>query len=127
MGVDEQGETYNINADAVAGAMAAALGAKRLHLLTDVEGLMDKEGNIIQSLTSTEAFKAIEDGIAVGGMIPKLHCCLEALTAGVEKAHIIDGRVENCVLLELFTKEGIGTEIVREPDSPLVGTVAVME
>ncbi|MBU1610974.1 MAG: acetylglutamate kinase, partial [Proteobacteria bacterium] len=127
VGVDEFGETYNINADAVAGAVAAAMGAKRLHLLTDVEGLLDADGELIQFLTVTEAFEAIRSGVATGGMIPKLHCCLEALTAGVEKAHIIDGRVENCVLLELFTKEGIGTEIVREPDSPLVGTVAVTE
>ncbi|MGE4506684.1 MAG: acetylglutamate kinase [Desulfovibrionaceae bacterium] len=123
VGVDENGETYNINADAVAGAVAAALGAKRLHLLTDVAGLMDGEGKIIQSMNSTEAFKAIEDGVAAGGMIPKLHCCLEALASGVEKAHIIDGRVENCVLLELFTRDGIGTEIVRDKESPLTGSV----
>ncbi len=123
VGVDETGATYNINADAVAGAVAGALGAKRLHLLTDVDGLMDTEGNVIQSLTTTEAFTAIDEGIANGGMIPKLHCCLEAVIAGVEKAHIIDGRVENCVLLELFTQEGIGTEIVRDENSPLPDTV----
>lgn len=114
VGVDEAGETYNINADSVAGAVAGALGAKRLHLLTDVEGVLDSTGELISSMTKTEAFKLIEDGTAKGGMIPKLHCCLEALMAGVEKTHIIDGRMENCVLLEMFTQTGIGTEIVQE-------------
>lgn len=113
VGVDEHGNTYNINADSVAGAVAAALKAKRLHLLTDVAGLLDRNGELITSMTRTEAFRAIEDGTATGGMIPKLKCCLEALPH-VEKAHIIDGRVENCVLLELFTQSGIGTEIVED-------------
>lgn len=113
VGVDEYGNTYNINADSVAGAVAAALKAKRLHLLTDVAGLLDRNGELITSMTRTEAFRAIEDGTATGGMIPKLKCCLEALPH-VEKAHIIDGRVENCVLLELFTQSGIGTEIVED-------------
>lgn len=110
VGVDDQGNTYNINADSVAGAVAAALGAKRLHLLTDVPGLLDKDGELITSMDRNEAFAVIEDGTAKGGMIPKIKCCLEALPA-VEKAHIIDGRVENCVLLEMFTRSGIGTEI----------------
>jgi acetylglutamate kinase len=110
IGVDESGETYNINADSVAGAVAAALRAKRLHLLTDVAGVLDKDGNLISSLTSQQAFEAIGSGLVTGGMIPKLKCCLEALPH-VEKAHIIDGRVENCVLLEMFTRHGIGTEI----------------
>ena len=114
VGVDEKGETYNINADSVASAVAAAVGAKRLHLLTDVEGLLDKDGELLQSLTVAETFKAIEDGVATGGMIPKLHACLEAVTAGVEKAHILDGRLENSVLLELFTDEGIGTAILSD-------------
>ncbi|MGE4552676.1 MAG: acetylglutamate kinase [Desulfovibrionaceae bacterium] len=113
VGVDENGETYNINADAVAGAVAAAMGAKRLHLLTDVPGLLDPSGELISTMTRQEAFEAIHNGVASGGMIPKLECCLEALMGGVEKAHIIDGRVENCVLLELFTDTGIGTEIVH--------------
>ena len=113
VGVDEEGDTYNINADSVAGALAAALGAKRLHLLTDVPGLLDKEGNLISSLTVPQALKGFEDGTITGGMIPKIKCCLEALAEGVEKAHIIDGRVENSVILELFTTRGIGTEIVR--------------
>ncbi len=113
VGVDDKGNTYNINADSVAGAVAAALKAKRLHLLTDVAGLLDKDGELITSMTRTEAFDAIDDGTATGGMIPKIRCCLEALEY-VEKAHIIDGRVENCILLEMFTRSGIGTEIVPD-------------
>lgn len=111
VGVDNEGSTYNINADSVAGAVASAMGAKRLHLLTDVEGLLDAGKNLISSMSCREAAEAIDSGVATGGMIPKLSCCLEAVHDGVEKAHIIDGRVENCVLLELFTKNGIGTEI----------------
>ncbi|WP_460139243.1 acetylglutamate kinase [Salidesulfovibrio brasiliensis] len=113
VGVDDEGNTYNINADSVAGAVAAALKAKRLHLLTDVPGLLDQSGELITSMTRTEAFRAMEDGTATGGMIPKLKCCLEALP-DVEKTHIIDGRVENCVLLEMFTQSGIGTEITSD-------------
>jgi acetylglutamate kinase len=113
VGVDELGRTYNINADSVAGAVAGAMRAKRLHLLTDVHGVLDRDKKLIRSMTSTQAFQAIEDGVVVGGMIPKLQCCLEAIMAGVEKVHIIDGRVENCVLLEMFTPCGIGTEITR--------------
>ncbi|WP_320172654.1 acetylglutamate kinase [Maridesulfovibrio sp.] len=111
VGVDEEGATYNINADSVAGSVAAAMNAKRLHLLTDVQGLLDADKNLISSMTCREAAEAIDNGVATGGMIPKLSCCLEAVHSGVEKAHIIDGRVENCVLLELFTKSGIGTEV----------------
>ncbi|SNR91934.1 N-acetylglutamate kinase [Humidesulfovibrio mexicanus] len=113
VGVDDEGRTYNINADSVAGAVAGAMRAKRLHLLTDVPGVLDRDKKLIATMTSTQAFQAIEDGVVVGGMIPKLHCVLEAIMAGVEKANIIDGRVENCVLLELFTACGIGTEITR--------------
>jgi acetylglutamate kinase len=113
VGVDDEGRTYNINADSVAGAVAGAMRAKRLHLLTDVPGVLDREKRLIPSMTSTQAFQAIEDGVVVGGMIPKLQCVLEAIMAGVEKVHIIDGRVENCVLLELFTACGVGTEITR--------------
>ena len=112
VGVDDEGSTYNINADSVAGAVAAAMNAKRLHLLTDVQGLLDANKQLITSMSCREAAEAIDSGVAKGGMIPKLSCCLEAVHSGVEKAHIIDGRVENCVLLELFTKNGIGTEIV---------------
>ncbi|EHJ48980.1 acetylglutamate kinase [Solidesulfovibrio carbinoliphilus subsp. oakridgensis] len=112
VGVDEAGETYNINADTVAGAMAAALGAKRLVLLTDVPGVLDKERTLISSLDIKEASEAMQNGILTGGMIPKVTCCMEAVDAGVEKAHILDGRVENCIILEFFTNSGIGTEIV---------------
>ncbi|SMF02554.1 acetylglutamate kinase [Desulfovibrio gilichinskyi] len=112
VGVDDYGSTYNINADSVAGAVASAMNAKRLHLLTDVVGLLDADKNLISSMTCREAAEAISSGVATGGMIPKLTCCIEAVHGGVEKAHIIDGRVENCVLLELFTKNGIGTEVV---------------
>jgi acetylglutamate kinase len=112
VGVDEDGETYNINADTVAGAVAAALGAKRLVLLTDVSGVLDKDKTLISSLDIKEASQAMADGVLVGGMIPKVSCCMEAVDAGVEKAHILDGRVENCIILELFTRSGIGTEII---------------
>jgi acetylglutamate kinase len=112
VGVDEEGGTYNINADSVAGAVAAALEAKRLILLTDVPGVLDPDGRIISSLNWRQAVEAIESGVAKGGMIPKLKCCLEAIDAGVEKAHVIDGRVENSIILEMFTQAGIGTEIV---------------
>ena len=112
VGVDEAGETYNINADTVAGAVAAALGAKRLVLLTDVAGVLDKDKNLISSLDIIEASEAMASGVLTGGMIPKVTCCMEAVDAGVEKAHILDGRVENCIILEFFTNSGIGTEIV---------------
>jgi acetylglutamate kinase len=112
VGVDGHGVTYNINADTVAGALAAALAAKRLILLTDVAGVMSKTGELISSLTVDETNRAIEDGTIAGGMIPKLESCLRALESEVEKAHIIDGRIENSLILELFTQRGIGTEIV---------------
>ena len=111
VGVDDQGRTYNINADTAAGAVAQALGAKRLMLLTDVTGVLDGAGGLIKSMDLKEASLAIEKGIAKGGMIPKLTCCMEAVQSGVEKAHVIDGRVENSIILELFTKSGVGTEI----------------
>jgi len=111
VGVDEPGQTYNINADTAAGAVAQALGAKRLILLTDVAGVLDAQGHLIESMDLKEASLAIEAGTAKGGMIPKLACCMEAVQSGVEKAHIIDGRVENSLILELFTKQGIGTEV----------------
>jgi acetylglutamate kinase len=112
VGVDEEGETYNINADSVAGAMATALGAKKLILLTDVAGIMDGEGNVLSSLNRDGALEVIHGRVARGGMIPKIKCCLEAVMSGVDKAHIIDGRVENSLILELFTRGGIGSEIV---------------
>jgi acetylglutamate kinase len=111
-GVDEQSNTYNINADSVAGAVAAALKARRLLLLTDVPGILTREKELIKSLAMDEVWELFADGTLQGGMIPKVKCCLEALQEGVEKAMIIDGRVENCILLELLTDAGIGTEIV---------------
>jgi acetylglutamate kinase len=113
VGVDKKGETYNINADSVAGAVAAALKAKRLLLLTDIEGVLDAGKKLIRSITVQAAQALFENGVLKGGMIPKIQCCLEALAGGAEKAMIIDGRVENCILLELFTNSGIGTEIIH--------------
>ncbi len=112
VGVGEQGETYNINADSVAGAVAGALGAAKLILLTDVPGVLDREGRLVSSLSRLQAITMIEEGAVKGGMIPKLKCCLEALEEGVGKAHILDGRVPHAVLLEIFTDRGVGTEIV---------------
>ncbi|MDR2161055.1 MAG: acetylglutamate kinase [Desulfovibrio sp.] len=111
-GVDDTGGTYNINADNVAGAVAAALKARRLLLLTDVPGILSRDKELIRSLTMKETQRLFADGTITGGMIPKVACCLEALRAGVEKAMILDGRVENCILLELFTDTGVGTEII---------------
>ncbi len=113
VGVGKAGETYNINADLVAGAVARALAAAKLILLTDVAGVLDKEGRLISSLDRDAVHGLMEDGTVKGGMIPKLNCCLEALSHGVGKAHILDGRVLHAVLLEIFTDHGIGTEIVE--------------
>jgi acetylglutamate kinase len=112
VGVDEDGNTYNINADSVASAVAVAVGAKKLILLTDVPGVLDKKGELISTMTLHQAVHALEQGIVTGGMIPKIKCCLEAVDGGVSKAHILDGRVENVILLEMFTQGGIGSEIV---------------
>jgi acetylglutamate kinase len=112
VGVGEQGETYNINADSVAGAVAGALGAAKLILLTDVPGVLDQEGRLVSSLTRYQAVTMLEKGAISGGMIPKVKCCLETLEEGVTKAHILDGRVPHAVLLEIFTDSGVGTEIV---------------
>lgn len=112
VGVDRDGHTYNINADSVAGAVAGALRARRLILLTDVAGVLDREGRLIRSIHARDAAGLFEDGTVSGGMIPKLNCCMEAIEQGVEKVMIVDGRVENSVLLELLTEQGVGTEIV---------------
>lgn len=112
VGAGEQGETLNINADSVAGAVAGALNAAKLILLTDVVGVLDREGLLHSSLTRYQAVTMMEDGAISGGMIPKIKCCLEALEEGVAKAHILDGRVPHAVLLEIFTDSGVGTEIV---------------
>ena len=112
VGVGEAGETYNINADLVAGAVAKAMGAVKLILLTDVAGVLDEDGHLISSLTRAAAQAKITAGTIKGGMIPKVNCCLEAVAGGVGKAHILDGRALHAVLLEIFTDTGIGTEIV---------------
>ena len=112
IGIGSQGETYNINADLVAGKIASALRAEKLVLLTDVEGLLDKKKRLISTIDSEKVRKYIKDGIISEGMIPKVTCCLDALTEGVVKTHIIDGRVKHALLLEVFTDVGVGTEIV---------------
>ncbi len=114
VGVGEDGESYNINADTVAGAVAVALQAEKLILMTDVEGVKDKSGNLISTLTAKKAEKLIKTKTIAGGMIPKVTCCLDALKNRVKKTHIVDGRVQHAVLLEVFTAEGIGTEIVLD-------------
>ena len=112
VGTGEEGETYNINADLVAGAVASSLNARKLVLLTDTEGVLDKEGKLISTLKVKDAQALMDEDTIKGGMIPKVNCCLQAMRAGVKKAHIIDGRKEHAILLEIFTKGGIGTEIV---------------
>jgi acetylglutamate kinase len=114
VGVGKDSETYNINADLVAGHVSSALKSKKLILLTDVEGVLDKNGKLISSIKASDAEKMIADGTITEGMIPKLQCSLEALNGGVEKVHIIDGRKEHALLLEIFTDQGVGTEIVIE-------------
>ena len=113
VGVGDDGKTYNINADTVAGRIAASLKAEKLILLTDVQGVLNKDKKLISALSVAEAKKLIKNETATGGMIPKLECCLDALKGGVSKAHIIDGRVEHAVLLEVFTDAGVGTEIYK--------------
>lgn len=112
IGMGDRGETLNINADYVASAIASALKAEKLILLTDVAGIKDKSGNIIPTIHKKEIKKLIDGGIVSGGMIPKIQACKQAIDGGVKKNHIIDGRVPHCLLLEIFTKEGIGTEII---------------
>ncbi len=114
IGVGRSGETYNINADTVAGAVAGALKADRMLLLTDVPGVMDRNGNLIERLTTTEARALIKDGTISGGMIPKVETCIDAAERGVRAAVILDGRVQHVLLIELFTEHGAGTMIVRD-------------
>jgi acetylglutamate kinase len=111
IGVDEDGQTYNINADTVAGALAGALGARRMLLLTDVAGVLDADGRLIRQLTVAQAQAAIRDGVATGGMIPKLETAIAAVTAGVLGVVILDGRRPHALLVELFTEHGAGTLI----------------
>ena len=112
VGVGGEGETYNINADLVAGEVAAALGAEKLIHLTDVQGILDSAGKLVSTLSRKEAERLVTAGVIDGGMLPKVESALRALEGGTAKAHIIDGRVPHAILLELFTREGVGTEIV---------------
>ena len=114
IGISAGGETLNINADTAAGAIAAAVGAKRLLMLTDIEGVLDRNGKLIPLMTMAEARRYIADGTIRGGMIPKIETCLEAVGKGVEGAVIIDGRVPHTLLLELFTEHGAGTLVVAD-------------
>jgi acetylglutamate kinase len=113
VGISREGETLNINADTFASALAARMQAKRLLLLTDVSGVLDKNGKLLTELTIEEARAMIKDGTISGGMIPKIEGCIEVVEAGVEGVVVIDGRVPHCVLLELFTEHGVGTLVKR--------------
>ncbi|HQJ08202.1 MAG TPA: acetylglutamate kinase [Deltaproteobacteria bacterium] len=113
-GVGDDGLTYNINADTVAAEIARQMKVEKLVILTDEQGVLDRDGTLISSLKYSQIHKLISSGVVTGGMIPKLECCMRALEGGVNKAHIIDGRVPYSILLELFTDSGIGTQIIKE-------------
>jgi acetylglutamate kinase len=113
IGVGQDGGTYNLNADVAAGAIAGALKAEKLILLTDVEGVKDQHGGLLRTLDAARAREMIGSGAIGEGMIPKVECCLDALRDGALSAHVIDGRVPHAVLLEVFTNSGVGTEVVR--------------
>ena len=120
VGVDAAGNTYNINADYAASAIAGALNAQKLIFLTDVEGILtdkDDPSTIIRTLTHSEAVSYIANGTINGGMIPKVQCCLDGLQKGVESVHVLDGRLPHAILLEIFTTKGIGTMVTKE-DTP---------
>lgn len=114
IGMDESGQTYNVNGDVMAGKIAQALGAEKLILLTDVEGVLDVDGKLWPRLSADEARAAIADGSVSGGMIPKLECCIDASAHGVNSAHVIDGRISHALLLEIFTDGGVGTLVRAE-------------
>jgi acetylglutamate kinase len=114
IGVGVDGESYNINADLVAGKLAEALAAEKLMLLTNVAGLQNKSGNVLTGLSTQQVDALIADGTIYGGMLPKIQCALDAVNSGVKSAHIIDGRVEHAVLLEVFTHSGVGTLITNQ-------------
>lgn len=114
IGLGEEGQTYNINADTFAGAIASELGAAKLIMMTDVEGVMDSAARLVPRLTSGEALKMLADGSISGGMIPKIETCVSAIQGETEAAHILDGRVPHVLLLEIFTEHGIGTMIKSE-------------
>lgn len=111
IGVDGDGQTYNINADIVAGKLAITLNAEKLILLTNTRGVLDKKENLLTGLSASKVGALVSEGIISGGMLPKVHCALDAVKSGVKSAHIIDGRVAHAVLLEVFTDEGVGTLI----------------
>lgn len=111
IGVGDDGHSYNINADLVAGRMAEVLEAEKLILLTNTQGLLDKQGSLLTGLNASDVDQLISDGTIHGGMLPKIRCALSAVNSGVDTVHIIDGRVEHAVLVELFTDEGVGTLI----------------
>jgi acetylglutamate kinase len=113
IGFGDDGETYNINADTAAGAIAAAVGASKLVMLTDVAGVLDSEGQLISKISASEGRRLIGTGTISGGMIPKVETCLDAVETGVEAAHILDGRLPHVLLLEAFTRSGVGTMIAR--------------
>jgi acetylglutamate kinase len=110
---DQDGQTFNINADLVAGKIASALQAEKLILLSDVEGVKGPDGTLVRSLSGEEAHEMIAAGVIAGGMIPKIECCIEALREGVRQAHVIDGRVKHALLLEVLTDKGVGTEVTH--------------
>lgn len=112
IGSDRQGNTYNINADLVAGAIAGALKAEKLVMMTDIKGIRDAKGHHLSTVSRKDVQRMVKKGIITEGMLPKVHACLDALDAGVGKAHIIDGRIPHAILLEIFTRRGIGTEII---------------
>ena len=113
IGVGDDGQSYNINADLVAGKIAEVLGAEKLMLLTNTAGVLDKDENVVSGITKKDAERLIADGSIYGGMLPKIRCALEAVQGGVNTAHIIDGRVAHAVLLEVLTNQGVGTLIRR--------------
>jgi acetylglutamate kinase len=116
VGVDAEGQAYNVNADLVAGAVAGAMGASKLVYLSDVAGLLGPGGELVTEATVSECRSMVTDGVADGGMIPKLDSAVAALLQGVRRAHLVDGRIEHSLILELFTPEGIGTMLVPDPD-----------
>lgn len=115
IGVGENGEAFNINADLVAGSIASAMRTEKLLLMTDVAGVMDANGELVSSMTVAEAADMLQDEVLRGGMIPKVQCAIDAVQGGVKKVHIIDGRVPHAILLELLTDSGVGTEIAKNP------------
>jgi acetylglutamate kinase len=112
IGTDREGKTYNINADLMAGAVAGALRAEKLVMMTDIKGIRDAKGRHLSTVSRKDVQRMVKKGTITDGMLPKVHACLDALEQGVGKAHIIDGRVPHAILLEIFTHKGIGTEIV---------------